>query len=107
MKSGIHPKWNHQAAVTCGCGNTFQTGSVNDQIQVDVCSACHPFYTGKMKFLDAQGRVERFTSKRAAAATQSTTKKKEDKKKTSQTLSLREMLEQEKKKLAASEASQQ
>lgn len=106
MKTAIHPKWNHQATVTCSCGNTFQTGSTKDAIQVDVCSVCHPFYTGKMKFLDAQGRVERFSSKRAAAASYvQKAKKKDDKKQNKPSLSLREMLEQEKKKLSQAEAS--
>lgn len=63
MKANIHPKWNHQAAVTCGCGNTFVTGSQQDQITVDICSACHPFYTGEMRFVDRQGRVDRFLQK--------------------------------------------
>lgn len=63
MKSNLHPKWNHQAKVTCGCGNVFYTGSQLDEITVDICSACHPFYTGEMKFVDRQGRVDRFMQK--------------------------------------------
>lgn len=63
MKSNLHPKWNHQAKVTCGCGNTFLTGSAQDEIVVDICYACHPFYTGEMKFVDRQGRVDRFMQK--------------------------------------------
>ncbi|MBW7955872.1 50S ribosomal protein L31 [Patescibacteria group bacterium] len=63
MKQNIHPKWNHQAQVTCGCGNVFTTGSQQDQITVDICSACHPFFTGEMKFVDRQGRVDRFMQK--------------------------------------------
>ena len=101
MKSGIHPKWNHQAVVKCGCGNTFLTGSMNDAIQVDVCSACHPFYTGELRFVDAQGRVERFSQKRAAAAKNPAKSKKKSDKKSDTSLSLREMLEVEKKRLAA------
>lgn len=103
MKSGIHPKWNQQATVKCGCGNTFQTGSMNDTIQVDVCSACHPFYTGELRFVDTQGRVERFSQKRAAAQakTASSKSKKKNDKKQDKTLSLRDMLEAEKKRLAA------
>ncbi|OGJ22532.1 MAG: 50S ribosomal protein L31 [Candidatus Pacebacteria bacterium RIFCSPHIGHO2_01_FULL_46_10] len=104
MKSGIHPTWNHQATVTCGCGNTFKTGSVKDTIVVDVCSACHPFYTGKMRFLDTQGRVERFSMKRTAAAQTVRKSKKKSDKKEENPLSLRDMLEQEKKKLVSSKA---
>lgn len=63
MKANIHPKWNHQAVVTCGCGNTFTTGSQQDAITVDICSSCHPFFTGEMRFVDRQGRVDRFMQK--------------------------------------------
>jgi large subunit ribosomal protein L31 len=65
MKEGIHPEY-HQAKVICGgCGTTFSTGSVMAEIRVGVCSACHPFYTGKQKFVDAEGRVDRFKKKYA------------------------------------------
>lgn len=103
MKTSIHPKWNHQATVTCACGNTFTTGSTQDEIRVDICSACHPFYTGSMKFVDIQGRVDRFEKMRKAAAdkrAQSKSPKKEKAQK-AQPKSLKEMLEEEKKKLAA------
>lgn len=63
MKSGIHPQWHHDCVVTCGCGNTFTTGSVSPTLKVDICSACHPFFTGEMKFVDRQGRVDRFMQK--------------------------------------------
>lgn len=104
MKSGIHPKWNHQATVTCACGNTFQTGSALDEIRVDICSACHPFYTGSMKFVDTQGRVDRFMKMRAAAQANAGKKKKTDKKETpkQETLSLKDMLAAEKSKIIAS-----
>ena len=61
MKSGIHPAYG-ETTVVCGCGNTFQTRStkVNGRIVVEVCSQCHPFYTGKQKILDSGGRVARF-----------------------------------------------
>jgi len=63
MKSGIHPEYN-EIVVTCACGNTFTTRSTKGQkIQVDICSNCHPFYTGKQKFVDAAGRVEKFQRK--------------------------------------------
>lgn len=105
MKSGIHPKWNHQATVTCACGNTFQTGSAQDEIRVDICYACHPFYTGSMKFLDTQGRVDRFMKMRAAADANTSKKKKNGKKEVTaaETLSLKDMLAQEKAKLQATE----
>lgn len=60
MKKDIHPKYHPDAAAKCACGNTFQIGSTKPEIQVEICSACHPFYTGKEKLIDAAGRVERF-----------------------------------------------
>ncbi|WP_020007257.1 50S ribosomal protein L31 [Salinicoccus albus] len=63
MKQAIHPEYN-QVKVTCSCGNEFETGSVNnDDIKVEICSECHPFYTGRQKFASADGRVERFNKK--------------------------------------------
>jgi large subunit ribosomal protein L31 len=62
MKKGIHPKYE-KVTVTCACGNTFETKSTKATLNVDVCSACHPFYTGKQKLLDTQGRVEKFRRK--------------------------------------------
>jgi len=59
MKKGIHPDYV-ECTVTCGCGNTFKTRSTRPSINVEVCSNCHPFYTGKQKFVDTAGRVERF-----------------------------------------------
>lgn len=67
MKANIHPKYTHKTIVKCACGNEFTTGSVLDQINVDICSACHPFYTGEMKFVDTQGRVDKFKQKINAA----------------------------------------
>lgn len=67
MKSGIHPTWYHDATVTCACGNTFTTGSSQPSLKVDICSACHPFFTGEMKFVDTQGRVDKFMQKMQAA----------------------------------------
>ena len=65
MKDGIHPQY-HQTNVTCvGCGTTFVTGSVLPEIRINVCSACHPHYTGKSKMLDTEGRVDRFKRKYA------------------------------------------
>ncbi|HLJ82527.1 MAG TPA: 50S ribosomal protein L31 [Ktedonobacterales bacterium] len=59
MKAGIHPKYV-EATVTCACGNTFKVGSTKPVLKVDVCSKCHPFYTGQQRILDTAGRVERF-----------------------------------------------
>lgn len=63
MKAKIHPKYYHNCLVTCACGNSFTTGSTLPEIKVDICSACHPFFTGEMKFVDTQGRVEKFRQK--------------------------------------------
>lgn len=62
MKKDIHPKYG-PATVKCACGNTFETRATMEEIKVDICSACHPFYTGKQKFVDTTGRVERFQKK--------------------------------------------
>lgn len=67
MKTNIHPVWYPEAKVTCACGSTFTTGSTLEQIRVDICSACHPFYTGQQKFVDTVGRIERFRQKREKA----------------------------------------
>jgi len=64
MKKGIHPKYQ-ETKVTCGCGETFTTQSTLKEIHVEVCSACHPFYTGKQKFVDTAGRVEKFRQRYA------------------------------------------
>lgn len=60
MKKDIHPKYYKNAKVTCSCGNTFEVGSTREIIEVEVCSACHPFYTGTAKFIDTAGRVDKF-----------------------------------------------
>ena len=63
MKSGIHPEYN-EVTVTCSCGNTFKTRStLKKNLHIDVCSACHPFYTGKQKLVDTAGRVDKFRRK--------------------------------------------
>ncbi|MDQ6781561.1 MAG: 50S ribosomal protein L31 [Candidatus Eremiobacteraeota bacterium] len=62
MKEKIHPKW-FEATVVCSCGNTFTTGSTRDKLHVEICSACHPFFTGNQKFVDTEGRVEKFMTK--------------------------------------------
>ena len=62
MKKGIHPEYKN-AVVTCACGNTFTTRSTLDSIHVEICSRCHPFFTGRQKLVDTAGRVERFRKK--------------------------------------------
>lgn len=62
MKPEIHPNYK-LAKVTCACGNTFETGSVKEELRVEICSECHPFFTGKQKFVDAGGRVDKFKKK--------------------------------------------
>jgi large subunit ribosomal protein L31 len=60
MKEKIHPKFYNDAKVTCSCGATFTTGSTRKELKVELCSACHPFYTGSKRMIDTAGRVERF-----------------------------------------------
>ncbi|MDD7730784.1 MAG: 50S ribosomal protein L31 [Ezakiella sp.] len=62
MKKGIHPEFK-EVTVTCACGNTFQSASTRDELKVEVCSECHPFFTGKQKFAERGGRVEKFKKK--------------------------------------------
>jgi len=62
MKSGIHPKYE-MTTITCACGNVIETRSTVKNIQVEICSACHPFFTGKQKLVDTAGRIERFNKK--------------------------------------------
>ena len=62
MKQGIHPEYK-VAKVTCACGSTFETRSTVDKLNVEICSNCHPFFTGKQKLIDTAGRVEKFLKK--------------------------------------------
>ena len=62
MQSGIHPDYV-ETKVTCGCGNSFNTRSLRKELKVDICNLCHPFYTGKLKFVDTAGRIEKFKNK--------------------------------------------
>lgn len=66
MKKDIHPQYNTEAKVICACGNNFTTGSTMDEIKIELCSACHPFYTGKQKLVDSARRVEKFQNKQKA-----------------------------------------
>jgi len=74
MKKDIHPKY-HKTTATCACGAKFEIGSTKESIRLDICSNCHPLFTGKQKFLDSEGRVERFKKKYAKVAATSAIKK--------------------------------
>ncbi len=84
MKPGIHPVWYPDAVVTCACGNTFTTGSTKKEIHTDVCSNCHPFFTGEQRIVDTAGQVERFmrrvSAKEQIAATRPAPEEKRAKK---------------------------
>lgn len=91
MKANIHPTY-HNAKITCACGNTFEAGSTKEEIRVEICSACHPFFTGQQKFIDTLGRVERFQKRtEAAKITKVAKKQKEEEKEERQPQTLREM----------------
>lgn len=62
MKQDIHPKYD-KCMVTCACGETFESGSTRKELRVEICSKCHPFFTGKQKFIDTSGRVDKFKKK--------------------------------------------
>jgi len=64
MKNGIHPRYQN-CSVTCGCGNTFQTRATVNELRVEVCSVCHPFYSGKQRFVDSARRVDKFLKRYA------------------------------------------
>jgi len=68
MKTDLHPKFFAETNATCACGATFIVGSTKEKIEVEICSQCHPFYTGTDKVLDTAGRVERFKTRAAAAS---------------------------------------
>jgi large subunit ribosomal protein L31 len=66
MKKNIHPKYDSKTKATCACGAIFEVGSTITEIRMEICSACHPFYTGNEKIMDTAGRVERFNKRRTA-----------------------------------------
>ena len=68
MKKDIHPKYNIKTKATCACGAVFEVGSTMPEIKIEICSQCHPFYTGNEKIMDTAGRVERFNKRRALSA---------------------------------------
>lgn len=76
MKKDIHPKYNDKAKTKCACGATYSFGSTKDEINIEICGACHPFYTGNEKVLDTAGRVEKFRARKAAGTTKKVAKKK-------------------------------
>lgn len=63
MKQGTHPKYNPNAVVSCACGNSFEVGSTQPALRIELCSTCHPFYTGKQNFVDTARRIEKFQDK--------------------------------------------
>lgn len=97
MKAGIHPQYFEQAQVICVCGNKFLTGSTQEIIHVELCSNCHPFYTGEQKFVDSASRIQKFQNRTEAAKKYQVVnkeKKEQEKKKAEAPKSLREMLSQ-------------
>lgn len=74
MKSSIHPTYTTSAKIRCACGNAVVIGSTQEEIQVELCSACHPFFTGKQKLIDTAGRVDRFKKKVEKKATLATSR---------------------------------
>ncbi len=75
MKKDIHPEYHKDAVVTCACGNVVKAGSTKKEMHVEICSACHPFYTGKSKVIDTTGRVDRFKKLAERASAKKTTAK--------------------------------
>lgn len=75
MKADIHPTYHPKAKVTCACGNSFSVGSAKEKLDVSICSACHPFYTGTEKIVDTRGRVDRFKKRLAKSAAPATKKR--------------------------------
>ena len=102
MKAQIHPQWYDDTIVTCACGNTFTTGSTVKTINVDICSACHPLFTGEARLVDTVGRIERFEKMRLKAAAAPTRKKAKFQPRDERPQTLKEMIEEQKKKSVAS-----
>jgi large subunit ribosomal protein L31 len=75
MKKDIHPKYYPKAKVSCACGNSFTIGATVPEIKVEICSKCHPFYTGREQLIDTAGRVERFKARRTKASAEPKAKK--------------------------------
>lgn len=95
MKTNIHPQYFEQATITCACGNKITTGSTQEVIHVELCSSCHPFYTGEQRFVDSASRIEKFQKKQGVAKehlAKVVAKKEEQKKRDDAPKTLREML---------------
>jgi large subunit ribosomal protein L31 len=95
MKANIHPKYFENAQVICACGNRFTTGSTLEEIRVELCNKCHPFYTGEQKFVDSASRIQKFQQKQNIAKqylTKKVKKQEEEKAKDTAPKTLREML---------------
>lgn len=95
MKANIHPKYFEEAQVICACGNRFTTGSTMEEIRVELCNKCHPFYTGEQKFVDSASRIQKFQAKQNIAKqylTKKVKKQEEQKAKDTAPKTLREML---------------
>lgn len=76
MKKDIHPKYYNKAKVTCACGNSFTVGSTKEYIETEICSKCHPFYTGKEKMIDTLGQIQKFKERMAKKSNKTKTSKK-------------------------------
>ena len=95
MKANIHPQYFNEAQVICACGNRFTTGSTLEEIRVELCNKCHPFYTGEQRFVDSASRIQKFQAKQSIAKQYLTKKVKkadEQKQKDTAPKTLREML---------------
>ena len=102
MKANIHPQYFDEAKVTCVCGNAFSTGATVPEIHVEICSNCHPYFTGEMKFVDTLGRVEKFQKRQEHAKNINAQKvKKVQEEAEKRPESLREMLELAKKQASS------
>ena len=98
MNKDIQPKVYKDCVITCACGNSYTVVSTEQVIKVDICSACHPFYTGKQKFVDTEGRIEKFQKKMEASKTTQPSKKakkaKKSEEKSGKKATLKDMLEE-------------
>jgi large subunit ribosomal protein L31 len=97
MKAKIHPKFHQDAVVTCACGNNFTVGSTEKEIRVELCNMCHPFYTGKQKFVDTARRVEKFQEKLTRVSAAAAVRKGKKAKKAAKTKKADEAEKKEKK----------
>jgi large subunit ribosomal protein L31 len=99
MKKDIHPKYYPDAKIACACGNIIKTGATMEEMRVEICSACHPFYTGRKKLVDSTGRVDRFKKLAEKAVERKEAKKvREEAKKAKKTKIVRKTVKSKKKK---------